>query len=287
MQAYDDAQEAMERRGGPRPTRTNGSTFTRPSGARTRSAEYHDRMDRLNELYKGRDRESGTYQNTAARYGRDYLSKIGVTNPEREYAEQMARFLQARKDGAAIGIIHKAAASAADRLSAATDDAFMTSFERFDKHMKAIDRGEQEHWGNRELGYTSDEARRRRQAETEQELSHAGIRRPMDDFKKSYEELVKLRERGTINPDEFAKRERELRRQAISGQLEGLDEIQATAAVGAGSREAFNAQVSAQLNDPRTALMNQTNKTLDAIEKRLADAADKARPIVAEAAGPF
>ena len=109
----------------------------------------------------------------------------------------------------------------------------------------------------------------------------------MDDFKKSYEELVKLRERGTINPDEFAKRERELRRQAISGQLEGLDEIQATAAVGAGSREAFNAQVSAQLNDPRTALMNQTNKTLDAIEKRLADAADKARPIVAEAAGPF
>ena len=211
---------------------------------------------------------------------RSYAAGLGIRNPEEEYADRMAELVKARGAFSAEKL-QRAAADAADALMTAVDQPFMTSLEKYNAHMSAIATAEK---GG---AYTADQARRRREAETEQELSHAGIRRPLDDFKKSMEEIAGLRKGGTISQEEFEARERSLRRQAISGSLEDLEEVHATAAVGAGSREAYSAQVSAQLSDPRTQLAVETNKKLDALVKAAQKAADKAAPIVAEPAAAF
>jgi hypothetical protein len=206
----------------------------------------------------------------------NYAASLGVQNPEQEYANRMADLLSAHGKISAEKL-QRAAASAADSLMSAVDEPFMTSVEKFEAHMKAI--GERE----KEGAYTPDQARRRREAETEQELSHAGIRRPMEEFKKSIDEITRLKESGTITPEEYAKREKELRQQAVSGQLEGTEEVHAVAAMGAGSKEAYSAQVSAQVNDPRTVLAQATVAKLDLLVQAAQEAARKGGAVVAEA----
>jgi hypothetical protein len=154
-----------------------------------------------------------------------------------------------------------AAREAADRLTAGLDVPFMTAFEKFDAHMQDIDARQSEG------AYTPDQARRRRESETEGMLAHAGIRRPEEEFRKSFEEITKLRDRGTITPEEFEKRRQELREGAVGEAANSIKTVSPVAAMAAGSKEAYSMMVNAQLNDPKVELARKTVTALDKIEQ--------------------
>ena len=209
--------------------------------------------------------------------GRRAEDRMGIRNPEEDYANRMADLLQGNGRISAEKL-HLAASDAADALMGAIDKPFMTSFERYQGHMKSIEDRE------REGSYTHDEAERRRKAERQGELGHAGIRRPEEEFRDSMQELLQLKG-GDISGDEFGKR-CELRRQAISGVLSGTEEIHAVGAAAAGSREAYSATIAGQLNSPQTQLQVQANAKLQKIVDELTKQNAK-QPIVAEPAAAW
>jgi hypothetical protein len=135
--------------------------------------------------------------------------------------------------------------------------------------MKSIDEGE------RSGAYTPDQAKRRRQAETEGELAHAGISRPKEDFRKAFEEITELHGRaignGGISDKEFEKRKKELEERASGAMTEDTKTVSPVAAMAAGSKEAYSMMVNAQLNDPKMQAQQEANKTLKAIEKAIVD----------------
>jgi hypothetical protein len=194
------------------------------------------------------------------RRGRQAEDQMGIRNPEEDYANRLADLAQARGRVAAEKI-HRAAADAADALMSGLDAPFMTAFEKFDAHMKAIDARQ------KDGSYTADEAGRRRKAETESELAHAGINRPLEKFRDAFKEIAQLHDSGDISDEEFAKRRRQLREQAIGESTADIKTVNPAAAMAAGSREAYSMMVHAQLSDPKTELAKKTATSLDKIEK--------------------
>jgi hypothetical protein len=128
------------------------------------------------------------------------------------------------------------------------------------------------------------DAARRREAEDLTHRQNLGIKDWAADFKKSMSDLEASRKDFT--PEQFAKREKDLRRQALGEATADVQTVSPVAAMAAGSREAYSMMVQSQLNDPKTQLARQANQKLADIEKAVRESAVK-NPIVAGPAPGF
>ena len=72
---------------------------------------------------------------------RSYMGSLGVQNPEGDYADHLTELLKARGKFSQDKL-QCAAAAAADGLTAALDEPFMTAFERYKAHMDNIGKRE-------------------------------------------------------------------------------------------------------------------------------------------------
>jgi hypothetical protein len=212
---------------------------------------------------------------------KNLLSGLGIHDVVLDFAEEYAHFVAARGELSA-NVARRTATQLADKSLTALDEAFDDAVERYQKHNTQLDasaaRGDLD----------PEQLRRRREAETRGELSALGVKRPEDDFEQQMRLIKKAFDSGDITGGEARLRERQLRRQAVSERAGEVETVSPIAAMAAGSREAYSMQVQAQLNDPKLQAAIATNAKLDAIEKRLAEQAAKAKqPIVAAAAPDF
>ncbi|MGD0781267.1 MAG: hypothetical protein ABSA30_00245, partial [Candidatus Aminicenantales bacterium] len=203
---------------------------------------------------------------------KNYLKDLGVTDPIGELNEQLAEIMKARGTAPDARL-----ASAAKRLIDGTmhalDEAFMTPMEEYAAHTQFIG----EH-------YKGDAAGRRQEQEDRQLRSKLGVTDWQADFKKSMRELEEAR--GSISPEQYARREKELRRQAIGQATGELETVSPVAAMSAGSREAYSMMVQSQLNDPKVQLAQKTNDILTDLKKDVVgklDEGNKNRVIAAPA----
>ena len=101
-----------------------------------------------------------------------------------------------------------------------------------------------------------------------------GIADPLGDYQKSLSDLLDAKQAGAINDDEFGKRNRALRKQAVGAMMGDERSVTPIAAMQAGSREAYSLLVNQQLSDPKTQLAKQSLSKLDQIEKNTRRAGD-------------
>ena len=195
---------------------------------------------------------------------KDYAGGLGIKDPQQEYADRLSELLDAQGH-VSQDKLRRAAVAAADNLTAALDTPFETAFEKFESHMTEINRRQ------REGVYSADEAKRRKDAEIETELAHAGIKRPIEEFKKSFQELADLRERGTISFAEYDHRRRELEKAARVGAVAAAsgESVSPVAAMAIGSREAYSQMARAISGTDKQDLQKAANAKLDEIKRAI------------------
>ncbi len=233
------------------------------AGNRTASEKYSEDQASIaqwqEDVGRGRPDEEIQLARMRKQANKEHLANLGIRDPQEEYADQLAELMKARGT-VSQDKLQRAAAAAADAMTAAMDEPFMTAFEKFNAHMNDIDDRE------REGAYTHDQAQRRRLAETEGELAHAGIRRPEEEFKKAFQEITDLLGSGDITQKEFDRRRRELEAQGIGGLTSDVHSTSPVAAMAAGSREAYSLLVRSQLGDQKDKLASEANAILKRIE---------------------
>ncbi len=192
--------------------------------------------------------------------GKNYEMALGIKDPMAEYQERIADLIEARKNGVDQDKLHRAAVAAADSLTAAMDTPFMTAFERYEAHMKLI---------GRQTDLLPDERKRREQAETEGILAHAGIRRPEEEFRKSFEEISQLRDRDTITQKEFDRRKKELEEGAAGEMTRDVKHVSPVAAMAAGSQQLASLLSRAQVGSEKDRKQDEANRILKKIEENV------------------
>ena len=205
-------------------------------------------------------------QNTAMRAAarRQLRADVGASDPITDFTDSYRKLLEAKAE-LSSGQMKRAGESLADRAIGAAESGYMTAVEKYGAKTEAM-----EAVGK---GLDPEAQRRRSKAFTRDLMAGLGIDRPLDTFKDSLGELQAARDKGLVSPEEYARRRRQLRREAIGKETAQIEEVSPIAAMQVGSAAAYSMIVQSQLNDPKIALAKATVDKLDAIEKNTRPAA--------------